>query len=395
VTRTARLARLAGLAGLVAATLVVLPGGRAAADPSHWCSSGASAPCIVTVKRNGVSVPPTDPEWQVDLVVFEAGHDVQWNLKQSGSYELTDPTGRWEVRLDVGSLVPRVSHGTGRHGQVTRIDDGDGTYEVVTSAEPTLVASGCASSPFPWPCPSTASDQAWRLADQVLDWHSWDDADQRAAFWGVDFWSNVEVTSFPPGVVYDDATGIATMRLDFGAPHFETDGTTVYRGHFETVLPNDFLRENFFIPDPGTMTPGSLAVAGGGPLSSTTVTKPTPASPATIEVTDMTFSVRKLRVRTGTVVPTRPRNVRATRVSATVGKIRYGLARPRGAKVRGYRARCVPPTGPAVTATRTKNASPLRVSGLTRGRPYTCRVRALSKVGPGPWSARVRVARRP
>jgi len=390
-----RTARLAGLTGLVAISLVALPGSPAAADPSDWCTASA-APCIVSLEHDGVPVAASDPVWQVDLVSFDSGHDAQWNLKESGAYELSSASaGRWEVTVDMGATVPRVVYGTGRHGEVTRTDDGDGTWTVTASAEPTLVASGCAASPYPWPCPTTATTQALRLSAQVLDWHFWDDPVQRAAFFGVDFWTNIEVSSFPPGVIYNDTTGIAAMQLDFGAPHFETDGITEYRGHFETVLPNAFLRENFYIPDPGTMTPGSLAVAGGGPISTTTVTKATPSSPAEIDVADMTFSVRELRVRTGTIVPKRPDDLRASRTGARTGKLRYDLAAPRGAKVTGYRASCVSRRGSTVTGTVRDNSSPLRVAGLTAGKAYECRVRAMSGAGAGPWSPTDRMPARP
>jgi hypothetical protein len=248
---------------------------------------------------------------------------------------------------------------------------------------------------WPWTCAETATGQARRLASQISDWDNWDDPVQRAAFYGVDFWTNVDTTSFPPGVTYNEDTGIAAMRLDLAAPHFETDGTTVHRGHFEARLPNAFLRENFFIPDPTTLTPAGLAVAGGGPISTTTVGKDSASAPMEIEVTDMTFSIRKLKVRTGTVVPTRPTNLRASRVSATAARLGYALAKPRGAKVTGYQARCVSPAGVVVKARGTGNDSPLRVTGLKRGARYDCKVRATSKVGPGPWSAKVVVPRRP
>lgn len=185
------------------------------------------------------------------------------------------------------------------------------------------------------------------------------------------------------------------MRLDLADPHFELDGTTVHHGHFEAVLPNAFLRENFFIPDPSTLTPAGLTVAGGGPISTTSVRRDSASAPMEIEVTDMTFSIRKLRVRTGTVVPTRPTNVRAARVTTKAARIGYGLAKPRGAKVTGYQVRCVSPGGSVVKARRTGNDSPLRVTGLKRGVRYDCRARATSKVGPGPWSAKVVVPRRP
>ena len=227
---------------------------------------------------------------------------------QGGLYELgPEAAGEWTVVLDTGTaLVPRVAYGNGRHGDVTRVPEPDGSYTVTMTAEPTLVTEGCDISTYPWPCTTTATDQADRLAAQLLDWHFWEDAVQRQAFYGVDFWTNVSTNSFPPGVIYDDATGIARMQLELAAPHFETDGSTVYHGHFEAVLPNDFLHENFFIPTPTTMTPGSLAVAGGGPVPATIITKASAADPMVIEVTDMTFTIRKLRVSTGTITPTRP-----------------------------------------------------------------------------------------
>lgn len=400
MSRVTRWLALAGLlAGLLvgsltAATVQSLP--ATAGVTSSWCSA-RPAPCIESVTRNGTPVTSSDPVWQVQLAEFDPGHDYQWNLMKSGSYDLGEAASAdvWTVTIDSGTVVPRVVYGNGRTGSVVRTDDLDGTYHVSMTANPTLVVDGCDSSTYPWPCPTTATEEATRLAAQALDWHFWDDAVQRAAFWGVDFWTNVVVNSFPPGVTYDDATGIAAMRLDFGAPHYETDGTTVFHGHFEAVLPNDFLHENFFIPSPGTMTTSSLVVAGGGPVASTSVVKSSPAAPIEIEVTDMTFTIRTLRVKTGVVVPTRPGDPTATRVSTHRGKIGFETSTPRGAKVTGYKASCVSGGGHTVTATRSEDASPVRVTGLRAGVRYDCRVRALSKAGSSPWSSEVRMPARP
>lgn len=185
-----RLARLAGLTGLAATALVAVPVPSAVAEATDWCSSGASTPCIVSVTHDGSPVLKTDPTWQVDLRYPTPGDDVQWELRESGLYELTSAAdGRWVVTLDMGTTVPRVNYGTGRNGQVTRINDGDGTYQVAVSAEPVLVTSGCIMSD-PWFCPTIASSQAVRLGSQVSDWDQWTDPVQRAAFYGVDFWTN-------------------------------------------------------------------------------------------------------------------------------------------------------------------------------------------------------------
>jgi hypothetical protein len=422
--------RLVAATGLVVSTLaaVALTSASPASadvtiDPRGWCSAPLLAPCIVSMQR-GSETPITadNATWQADLHRFNYTDptytQLVWSLRKTGSLDVTSSESGvpWTIVIDTGSVIPRVSNAFGRHGSVTRVDDMDGTYHVTITAEPTKVSiEGCDYDPYPWACYATSPNDEWRFGGTIDDWRQWEPVEQRVAFWGVDFFSNVEVTSFPPGVVYDDATGIAAMRLDFAAPHFEENGSTVATGHFEATLPNDFLRENFFIPSPTTMTTSSLLVTGSGGSSTTVLSKPTPESPMHVEVTGMTWPIstispsprtsarlgsndshiRKLRVKTGIVVPTKPTDLRATRVTSSKAKIGYDLATPRGYKVTGYKARCESPGGHVASATKSTNSSPIYVAGLRSATPYTCKVRALSNAGPGPWSAGVQVARRP
>ena len=242
--------------------------------------------------------------------------------------------------------------------------------------------------------PTNAVADKTFLAAEVTAWDNWTDVTQRKAFFGVDFWTNIEVNSFPPGVFADEATNSARMVLDVAAPHCLNDGTTEYHGHFEMVLPNDFLHENFFIPSPTTMTPASLVVGGGGPVSTTTVTKAAPGDPMVIRISDITFSKRRLKVSTGTIVPTRPDTSRAPYDGARGA----ALLRPRaGARfpVTGYQARCTPAHGAAVTGVGAGQREPLRVTGLRAGTSYACQVRATSQAGHGPWSTRDAMPRHP
>ncbi|MFC5179207.1 fibronectin type III domain-containing protein [Nocardioides taihuensis] len=394
--------RLAVIALVTAATGVGVAAGSPASVgappalvPSNWCSD-QPAPCIESVTHDGTPVPKTDPTFQVQLADFGSGYEYMWNLMESGDYDLTSAAaGAWTVVLDTGAVVPRVVYGIGQNGDVSRIDDGDGTWHVSTTAHPTLVAQGCDNSSVPWTCPTNAVADKTFLAAEVTAWDNWTDVTQRKAFFGVDFWTNIEVNSFPPNVFADEATNSARMVLDVAAPHFLSDGTTEYHGHFEMVLPNDFLHENFFIPSPTTMTPASLAVGGGGPVSTTTVTKASPSDPVVIRISDITFSKRRLEVSTGTIVPTRPGNLVARRTTTHAGRLSYDLAKARGARVTGYQARCVPAHGDSVTGSVKGNASPLKVTGLRSGTAYSCRVRATSKAGHGPWSAKSTLRARP
>jgi hypothetical protein len=394
--------RLAALALVAAATGVGVAAGSPASVgappalvPSNWCTVQAP-PCIESVSHDGTAVAETDPTFRVQLSDFPSGYEFMWQLMENGSYALSPAAdGEWTVVLDMGSTVPRVVYGLGRHGDTVRTDDGDGTWHVATTAHPTLVAQGCDNSSLPWTCPAKADNERSTLAAEVTDWSNWLDVTQRKAFFGVDFWTNIEVNSFPPNVFADEATNSARMVLDVAAPHFLSDGTTEYHGHFEMVLPNDFLHENFFIPTPTTMTPASLAVGGGGPVSTTTVEKPSASDPMYIEISDITFSKRRLEVSTGTIVPTRPGHLAARRTTTHGGKLAYDLARARGARVTGYQGRCVPAHGDAVTGSVRGNASPLRITGLRAGTSYACQVRATSHAGHGPWSAKDTLRARP
>jgi len=393
---TSRILRWLTLGGLAAGALVASTSAPAIAESGDWCSqNGGVAPCIESLSRDGVPLAHNDPTWQVDLGTPGPG-DVQWDLMKSGSYELDsgDAASRFAIRIKTGSAVPRLSTAFGSDGVVQR-GLVDGVHRVTITANPTFVAEGCAHAPYPWPCSTTATDQAWRLAGTVVDQDQWTDPVQRVAFYGVDFWTNVEVNSFPPGVIHDDAAGIARMALEFAGPHFQIDATTLFRGHAELTLPNEFLRHPFFIPSPTTMTPSSLAVAGGGPISTTTVSKASAGAPVEIAVNDMTFSIRTLTVKTGVIIPTRPTRLRAQRLSSDQARVRFALATPRGSKITGYSARCVSAGGHVVGAKRKRDASPIKLGGLRAGVAYTCKVRALSKAGAGKWSAPVKVARRP
>lgn len=393
---TPRLLRWLALSGLAGGALVAGTWTPAAADSGDWCSqNGDVAPCIESVTRNGVPLAHDHATWQVDLASPGPG-DVQWELWESGSSELASgaSAGRFSIRIKTGSAVPRVSAGFGRNGVVQRTTTG-GVHRVTITADPAMVADGCAHSPYPWPCPSSATSEPWRLAGTLSDEDQWEDPVQRVAFYGVNFWTNVAVSSFPPGVNYDDDTGIARMALEFAGPHFLSDSATLFRGDAELTLPNEFLRHHFFIPHPATMTPSSLVVAGGGPISTMSVTKASAAAPIEIEVDDMTFSIRKLTVKTGVIVPTRPTDLRGKRLTSHRGQIRFDPARARGSKISGYRVRCVSSGRHVVGKTTTGTTSRIRVGGLRARVRYDCKVRALSKAGAGSWSAKVRIARRP
>jgi hypothetical protein len=209
----------------------------------------------------------------------------------------------------------------------------------------------------------------------------------------MNYFTNVVATSIPPEIT-EDSAGDPMLLIRLANSHRRQDGSTLVKGHGELRIPNAFLKEVYGIPDPATMTGTSLtpSLSGGGPG---TVTAAQEVGDKAMLVTydNVEFSARKLRIRTGSVTPTRPTQVSATRTSARRGSVDFDPSKARGAKVTGYEGQCVSTKDGVGVAAVSDNI--LRFTGLRRGVAYDCKIRATSKAGPSKWSETVRMGRKP
>jgi hypothetical protein len=316
-----------------------------------------------------------------------ATHDGGYDL---GAASLADT---WSVRLGLGpGFVPRVATGHGRDVTVGRSAGGDYTFSI--TGHPVTLTQGCNGG---WSCSTVATSQYAAAFDATItDYAGWDDVAQRNALFGLDYFGNVDQTSSPPEIVGDPATGGQQLLIRIANSHYLTDGTAVVNGHGELRIPNAFLKLAYGVPDPTTMTGASLTakLSGAAAGSGTVTISPESGADAMRVVLDgVTFSARTVSVRRGTIVPTRPRSLHGRRLSAHRARMAFAPSTPRGAKVMGYRARCAR-IGGGGTRYANGSRSPIVVTGLAKGRAYSCAVRARSKAGYGPWSATVRVGQR-
>lgn len=422
------------LSALVGAT-VAAGGGAASADtipstPVPWCSDDPTPPCFVTGTHDGDTM-KGNPNWSLSGQSFtlEGAKEISFLVE----YDADGPGGAFPsadlgfgalddsfvIRVDTGTTVPRLVTGKGTGVATSRIDDGDGTYQVVISAQPVTVSGQCDQSAWPWTCWewATWSDAAengqWDgyLDGQISDFGQWTDVASREATYGMDYWTNVAATDVPPQVVEDPANpGYYFLQVNLANRRFYEDGSTLVQGTGRMRIPNSFLQLAYGIPNPATMTGSSLVgTLSGGGAGTIDVHQNAAGTAMMVDFDGVAFpaattpharlakaasSVRTLKVRRGTIVPTRPHGVHAKRVSAHRGKVVFDPASPRGARITGYQARCVrlDGTGPVVDRA---SGSPVVVTGLVRGRAYDCRVRATSRAGSGPWSAPVRLRARP
>ena len=404
---------------LVASTLVTGVVGQTTANAESrgigYCSPTSGLPCIASATRNGTEplIGPTQYAVTGTFRTPEPGADDQsrylslniLNNQGDDPYELgaaaRDDT--FSVTINLGDqIVPRVATGKARDVAVSRTDNGDGTYAITIEGKPVRVDGQCDQTVDPWVCPEdgkgteeqSVEREAFWSAD-VTDYASWEDVAQRNAMYGMNYFSNIAATSVPPEIVED------YLLIRMNNRHFREDGTTPVRGRAELRIPNAFLKEVYGIPDPGTMDGTSLVATGSAATSGSVTIKQEPGKDAMrVDVDGITFSMRTLKVKTGTITPRRPTDVSAARFSPDRGRVEFGRAEARGAEVTGYRVRCVSLDGDDVARTRdvaTGDGSEFAavVTGLRRGSAYDCRVRATSKAGPSPWSRADRMAARP
>jgi hypothetical protein len=365
-------------------------------DEVGMCADGGPRPCVVSVLRNGepagdgwsFSARYTDqPSYSAVFVSFNAMHDGDFDL----GFDSLDDT--WQVTLDLGTVVARSVRG---HAQDATVERGSGT--VTVTGRPVTVSGQCGGN---WDCPEWGDDPdpennaQWDGDfDFLVSELPFEETELLDVSDGFDYFTNVAATSAVPEIRHDDETGSDYLWWRMANRHYYEDGTTVVHGRLEVRIPNQLLRVIYGIPNPETMTADSLdpVVTGHGNGSGTiSVSQEAGADAMLVRIQDVTFSRRTAQLRLGVIVPTRPRHVVGVRSWATHALVDFDRARPRGAKVAGHQVRCLPARGssdPVVA----RGKAPVTVSNLVRGTPYDCRVRGLSKAGPGRWSGPVRLA---
>ena len=382
--------------GLLASGLVVLSTSSSEAGPTpQWCSDGREAPCIVSAFKDGTTNLHGSGTYSVSVDTYsdptEAMHNTGWSIF---GFSPADVDSDFTVTLDTGTIKPRIVNAKGLHGSTLRWMNGDtGHWMIKITARPAEMLETC-SLPGPTFCPVTAPDGSvqYELNPHIDDAY-WNNTDGRTPdeLDGLDQFSNINLLWYPPTIT--TGTSGVVMDIEMQNSHYYPDGVTEFHGKAEIRLPNHIMRELYGIPNPETMVDGSF--------SSTTTSGTVDSHQEVgddawrINLNGMTFSKQHLKLKRGVITPTRPASPHATRTSATTAKVAFGKSLPRGAKVTGYQARCVSAGGDVVTKTKTTPTSPVYLGGLHGGTSYTCKVRALSKVGPSTWSLGAKLAARP
>lgn len=388
---------LAGAALLLAACPLAAPrtatAPAVAALPSPWCATGHPTPCLERLWHDGAEITSTDPAYSF-LFLEDNGWDppvgggFTWEFLKNGGYDMGGAeTGHtFRALVNTGALEPRTTFGFAERVGVNFLPDTGTGHRVDLSVKPVSMIFACRVDPTTGAttCPHTGApgDTIQAMAYGTVDSGGWWGGPAiRDQVKGLELFTNVHVVSTPPDFSVD-AAGSTAMTVQLDNSHQYSDGT-LFEGFADYRVPHQMLRDVFNIPDPDTMTGSSLTTTVSG--LSTPVTFAQDGDAVRVHIGPITFSERQVKVKTGTITPTRPSGVRANWLASGSARVALQASSPRGAKVRGYLAQCQRTVG-GDRATRTARRSPVLVPGLDRTSAHKCRVRALSVAGPSRWS---------
>lgn len=396
--RTRLLALTAALAALTGTALAVVPGNATAAGTftERWCStSGSATPCVVSATLNGVAMHEGDPLQILMLPVqSESGDDYTEFLVQDPTdtvhLALTDTL---SVLVDTGTLKPESTQSYASRPDVDRYDDGDGTYKMRITGKPVLLTTGCTDT-YPNYCSDKATSQATVFDVTILK------LIENREFVGFDRSQSADTVD---GLYLESTASGDYLQTSWDNSRYQTDGSTPVKAEARFRVPYAMLISDFNIPDPATMVTSSIAGSVNGVPATFGFSQDPKGGAVFVDISGVTFppgnarlasgsivaKSRVIRVKRGTITPTRPTLTKATRVSGTRARVSFTRAKARGARVTGYQARCTSPRHKTLLAS--GSYPTVVVKSLVRGRRYQCSVRARSRAGYGGWSLSKRV----
>jgi hypothetical protein len=369
-------------------------------DPWPVCGTGADTDgqyCIVSVTKDGVDVPPVDygtpgsyDNPYVDLI---GAGDVRFgadtiNVTGSGSDEVgnIDPGHTWVFTVNTGAIDPNEMYGNVRDTDLS-FGGSDATGHTFTlTFKPAPIAWRILDSSFSCSYDGGCGDDT-TLADTVYDGfvtgYVTDDASSGLGAGEIaDRHGLVASYNAQDAYTYYDID-TNTLEVRMANPHLKAPGVPA-TGYFDTVLPNAYLVDVLGVPDPSTLSGGSLTVVRAGSSTSVPFTVTHESGGVRIHIGGITYSRPRYKIHPKPTAPGAPRWGSVSRTGAHAVRVSFRAPRADGGKpVQGYQARCRHGSGPWHAARSAH--SPISVDGLPRG-TISCEARARNVIGFGHWN---------
>jgi hypothetical protein len=378
------------LAAVAGATVVASPA-SAGIFTERWCVD-VPAPCIQSFSINGVPQTSSSPVGLILDGPTDLGGYSEVNVELDPNGTMPALTDTLDVVVNTGTgFTPQRMFGTTKLADVDTSTDGSGNHLMEIVGKPVRWTTGCNFDVWPWTCKPKADTDYTRFS---LDIAQLDDPTDTS------IGSYVGTNAYYNGIFFEEQPdGSHALTTDIAAPHTYTDDTVV-TGSIRFRVSYALMRQDMGIPNPETLTSTSLVGAVRTPSgTSTTGAFTTWHDPDGggffIDASGFTFSRKKIVVDAARITPTRPTITRTKRLTTRAAVLTHTMSKARGARVTSYAATCRNRAGHVVRGTGLATRATVVVTGLRRGKAYTCQVVANSKAGRSLWSPKVGVRARP
>jgi hypothetical protein len=396
---------LLAVAGLVAALLVAAPASAdppivAYGDPYPVCGTGGDTDgryCVESFLRNGVRVTPPGAGAQAgvydDPYVVSAGETgvlfgvVRTTIDQDGrtSVREVDPKATWTFTVNTGAIVPRQVNGRVR--DLRFVQGGSATsHRFRITFHPTPVAFADFDEEEPCIAGYWCGEDT-TVATEVHRGYADGGVDDGTAFAQqpdlLGEYANYTWSSNAQDYAALRDSDLNALEVKLANPHLRSPGVRA-TGYYETFLPNQMLVRAFHVVNPTALSRRSFTVERVDSTDPVSFTVTRERGGIRVVINAIGYSAPVYRIRPKATRPGAPPAVGVRRIARHQVRVIFRAPTDGGARVTSYAARCHG-RGGAWHYGRSKT-SPITVRHVPR-RKVTCQLRAVNKVGVGPWSA--------
>lgn len=365
------------------------------APGNYWpmCTDAADEYCVWVKRRNGANVNPGDTyQPYVDTIGSGTIRYGVYRVVGPASYGDVDPNDEYILDVHTGTVNPREVYGRIKDVTFNTYGSAATGYEFTLTFKPTpvhwvgyppetdtrtcSVYGGCgdstwhASLNYPGFVTGYVTDlEGSGLSSAEIGWRT-----------GMVRAYNAQ----DENTYYDPDTDSLVIKL--ANPHL-TDTDAVATGSYQMYFPNAYLINVMGVPDPSSLTGGTMTVTrsafdSSGPVPFTVTHD---AGGVGVSISGITYSRPTYKIHPKPTVPGKPRMTKVVKISGGAKSYFKAPLANGGRSIDRYSARCRKYSTSAWHSV-AGSSSPLTVTSLPYGKVY-CQVRAHNSIGWGPFGS--------
>jgi hypothetical protein len=400
--RSRILVLVAAAAACLGGALVAVPTAHASPLPpigTEWASCGGSPTanyCVLNASRNSDPIPSSGERWRPWVDRIGPG-DIRYGVYHeysdgSGFHQDADvPVGdTYSLTVRTGTIHPRELYGNVRNVDFSIGTDSTGWTFTITFQPTPLHHVGYNGDTRTCTIDGGCGDSTWEAS---LDYDGFvtgyvTDLDSSGLSSSEIGWRTGMIRAYnaqDESTYYDPDLDSLVIKL--ANPHLTGTGA-VATGSYQMYFPNAYLINVMGVPDPASLTSGSLTVTrsaydSSGPVPFTVTHD---SGGVQVSIAGITYSRPTYKIKPKPTVPGKPRLTSVVKLTGGRAKLSFKAPLANGGRsVDRYSARCRKYTTSSWHSA-AGSSGPLVVSGLPSGKVY-CQVRAHNSIGWGPFGS--------